>query len=512
MSARKVTVRVLPAQHGLPATAFTSGAPTRNACLRYGERVRQTARSVPEPPGRRDGERVGGEAAGAEAAAVPGPARARPECRPGLTAALYAAALTAFVVLRLHAVTAVEPRHFRDTSGYLRIARLPLADPRAWAGTRPFLVPLLYRVLQGDARRIVLTQLALSIAAWAALAVAMARAVRSAAVRVVVFGLVLMLGLATPIILWDGVLLSESVALSLTALVVAAGLALLRRWTALGAVCFVGLAAGLAAARDVAGYALLILAVVIAGGAWRAGSRRRRWLAVAGALIVVAGLGMASALPSKRWLSPSLNVLTQRILPDEARRGYFVERGMPVSPALLRLSGRWPRDEDRALYRDPGLEDFRRWWLARGRLVYAGLLLTHPAYLVGGPAADLATLVSPRVARYAPAGFTPVLGAWPDGLMVSGSTPVLVALGAAALGSAVALWRRRRWAAPWLVPLALVASAAMLAAVTWHGDAMEVGRHALPVAVHLRLGVLLALALAADEWIAPAATRTDPRA
>lgn len=97
-----------------------------------------------------------------------------------------------------------------------------------------------------------------------------------------------------------------------------------------------------------------------------------------------------------------------------------------------------------------------------------------------------------RLDAYAPPGFTAAL---PAGLEVAvypgtpgarhGCGGAVVFLAAVAIG---------RPGAVWLVP---VASAVPLAGLIWHADAMEVDRHALPVAVELRCGLLLLF------WLGP---------
>jgi hypothetical protein len=59
----------------------------------------------------------------------------------------------------------------------------------------------------------------------------------------------------------------------------------------------------------------------------------------------------------------------------------------------------------------------------------------------------------------------------------------------------IAVWKRR---ITWLVPLLLVLLFYPHAAIAWHGDSNDVGRHALQAAIHFRLGVWTFVLLTAD--------------
>jgi hypothetical protein len=63
------------------------------------------------------------------------------------------------------------------------------------------------------------------------------------------------------------------------------------------------------------------------------------------------------------------------------------------------------------------------------------------------------------------------------------------------LGYCNVIWKRT---AVLLVPVMMIVLTYPLAAIVWHGDAAEVGRHALMVAIQLRLGLWMLLLFAAD--------------
>jgi hypothetical protein len=68
---------------------------------------------------------------------------------------------------------------------------------------------------------------------------------------------------------------------------------------------------------------------------------------------------MCQQIRGKRWGLPFFNVLGQRVLPIPERTTCLAELGMPVTPALMRLSGKWGSSENLAFYNDPELQGFR---------------------------------------------------------------------------------------------------------------------------------------------------------
>lgn len=415
--------------------------------------------------------------------------------------ALYLTLLAAYVVLRFQAFASVEPRRFRDTQGYMLAAERSLVRPEMWLGFRPFLVPLLYKVLGVDPRKAIVAQWGISVTAWAVLAMVTAREVRSPLLKPFVLASLLAFGSAGPIALWDGALLSESLALSLTALLVACGLRLGARWTFRGALLAAATGGALVFTRYVYAYLLFVLAGILAGGSLLARRHRTRWLIVAGMLAVVALAGGFLGQAGARWFFSSLNVLAQRLLPHDEARAYFVAHGMPVSPALTRLSGQWAWSEDRAFYTDPALADFRQWWTRHGKATYVRFLLGHPAYVLAGPTRDLEVLVSPELLRYVPDGWTGILGGRIDRLVYPGELRWVLAWLAAVLVLSLVAMASRGPEVVWLVPATLVLSSVPFGLMIWHADALEISRHVLPVGIHVRLGLLLMFWLATDRLV-----------
>jgi hypothetical protein len=86
---------------------------------------------------------------------------------------------------------------------------------------RPFLVPLLYKILSLDPTLISLTQLGLSIVCWSFLAFSSIRIVSGFWLKLFSMTVLLGLGSVPNVTRWDRVLLSESLTISISALLIA---------------------------------------------------------------------------------------------------------------------------------------------------------------------------------------------------------------------------------------------------------------------------------------------------
>ncbi len=390
-------------------------------------------------------------------------------------------------------------REFPDTADYVHIASLPVWDPGFLGGGHPFTPPLFYKLASSEPTGATALQWTVSVLCWATLALFVARAVRSRWLKPVAVGLVLAFSLSAEIIQWDRVMLSESISLSLLALLLACWLWLLEGWSWRKAVLLLLIASLWAFARDTNAYAGLMMAgLLVVLAPFRPAPRR--YLIVAGAFLAIFVAADVSMTAGYRWVAPFLHVLTQRVLPHAARTADFARLGMPLTPSLMRLAEQSPSEQD---WEDPSLEDFRQWLHARGKRSYPRFLLLHPEIVAKEPLGHLGELVSPRLEGYAPPGFLAPLGGWMTALTYPTHPVLLSTLLAAALGVAGSVAIRMRPRPVWVIPLALLLLAYPLAALVWHGDTAEIGRHALQVGVQLRLGLWLLLLFGADLAASP---------
>jgi hypothetical protein len=406
----------------------------------------------------------------------------------------------AYLGLRVASMSAIEePFVTFDSRIYLRLAGLPLWAPRFWAGERPWTTPLAFKLVGLDLRWILWFHVALSVACWTALAATLARHLQAPPLRLAAWGIVLLFSMASDILIWDGNIMSESVSLSLSALLVALWLRLIERWRWPTAMLLMLTVLLWAFTRDPNAWLLLMAAGLCAlAGAVRRSARRH--LVIAGFLAVCFVASLTGSNLASRWLVPFLNIVGHRILPHPERVAAFEQFGMPATQALMRRTGKSAWSDGWAFFNDPGLLSFWAWVNERGRSSYVQYLVTHPVATLVDPLRDLDGVISPDFHRWPPRGFSPVLFGLADALYVRRGA-LLWVLAGAALGVAALVTMRRRWDVRLLVPVALVGLVYPYWVFVWQADPTSIDRHSLPIGVQLRLGVwMLALVLADMAW------------
>lgn len=371
---------------------------------------------------------------------------------------------------------------------------------------RLFTVPLLYHFASADRQRAG-AQLAISILCWTLLAFAAAYALRTSELKPVAFALILLFSLSTPVLLWDRFLMAESASASLTAALVASWLVFLRRpggWTVSAVVVSTFL---FVFVRETHAVLMAGLSCVLMIWSILPGPRRHRILAAA-FIAAISGWSLFSVSRSReRWTFDMENVIAQRILTEPARLAEFQRAGMPVTPKLRGLAGKYASSDDWAFSRAPELESFRTWLDRDFGKAYLRYLLRNPSWALAAPFGD-SRLLSPnplqppfsvyfeKQSLHLPGSAQRLL--YPD----SGSSLLVLCM----VGIASVTWGgiRRGLRRETAVSILLVLSTIPHGLVAWHGDAMEVARHGVPVATDLRLGLLLLLLQAADGLLANA--------
>jgi hypothetical protein len=262
---------------------------------------------------------------------------------------------------------------------WLRALHASIFSSKFWLGPRPPTLSLVYKLVGGSDRGLVLFQTVFATASWATLALVLSTFVRASASVALVLLFVLGLGLTTPVLCWDDLIRSESMGLSTFVLCFAAVLRFVRssstgadrRWRVVWAVVASVSGALSAFARETNAYLLPLLALFVLAGAATAFPRgravpagvRRTWgppLALALSLFAVAWSSRTATRASGRYVFPLMNVIFKRVLPRPHELAYFRdELGMPVSRALMERRSRWASADDRAAFHLPELADFQ---------------------------------------------------------------------------------------------------------------------------------------------------------
>jgi hypothetical protein len=368
-------------------------------------------------------------------------------------------------------------------------------------------VPLLWKILPGHDIWRARGHFALSLVCWPVLAWAVARCLHPGRMRYIGFGAVLVFSMSFAIIRWDTVMLSESVSLSLTALVVAGWLELVRapRPAMVAAVLVATLF--WVFARDSNGVITLCLVPFALAWSWRPGALGRLWaLGLAGGLLAIF---LASFLATttddaqlRRNQRPILHVIGRRVLvtPDEER--FFRQHGMPAPTPRARAQRKSLAGlAERTLPSDPATDRFLEWSRKHGRGVLAQYLLRHPFGTFKQAVRNRQRLLAGVTVGYTARNARRLLPEPIENLAYPrGAQDVLFWLVVVCVG-AVSVWRRIGASRVWLVPAIALLLQVPHAIVVYQADTLEIPRHAVLVAVMTRLSLLLLALFAIDAVI-----------
>jgi hypothetical protein len=425
--------------------------------------------------------------------------------RPGTAWLVFGAAFEAGGLVRWWQVHGTTTLRWNDTADFLASSRAPWWSQELWVGERTPLTPVVLKFVDGDMRLFIAFQCVVAALCWAALAASVWTVVGGRRGPYLAAGLILAFSLTVPVVMWDRSALSESLAVSLLALTVAAGLQVAARPSRVAVVSLLVVAAGCLLVRDspavvalVGGAALVGLLPVRHLRARRRGEPGPALRTPVTALAVgTLALGLAASVAAghgQRHVYPLRNVLEVRVLPYPERVRWFANHGMPQAEEFLGQDARRPVEEaGRApvVYVADDDRELRPWlaWLAEdGRATFARWALTHPWYVLDEPfRSPERTFNNAGGDRGFYAGGSQRRVPLVDRLLVHRTWVVgLVAIVAAGY----AIGRRR--VTPALVTGAVTAALAVPhGLVAWHLDGMETARHLVIPALQFHLGVLL---------------------
>jgi hypothetical protein len=387
-----------------------------------------------------------------------------------------------------------------DTTSYVRISKESIFGNRFLASSRPLFFPFVLKLFRNNAETVVWAQGIFSIISWSILAISVAYSLHIFFLRMAAFGLILLLSLYRYIIGWDSVLLTESFSLSLMALFVAGWLWLMKGWRWQKVIFILIVALLWTFCRDTNAWVILMLALFLL----LLLSVRlidRRYLIFSIAFMIMFFLSNLSADFGDRWIFPFQNILGRRILPNAQAVDYFTNCGMPVSSALMQLTGGYANSLDRAFYEDPVLEDYRLWLHRTGKLCYVKWLLSDPVESIRGPLAEFNTLISMQNIQpfLFSARFSPVLPGRFEAIFFPRQQLLIllvVVSGIAWIGLLTKAWMQNK---VWWVVIMLNILVFPHYFIVWHGDIMGIYRHVLTVSIQFYLGTWILMLLVLDR-------------
>ena len=371
-----------------------------------------------------------------------------------------------------------------------------------WMHTKPWGAAVLYKIIGTSPVIINLVQTLLSTLAWMALAWVFSLAIHNRWLKAVALALILGFSLAPSIQMWNHIIQSESLSISLMALGLAIWLSLSQKWRWDKFLALIFLFAWWVGTREANVYlGLTIAGILIFVGLFY--KRQRFYWALSILLIFFGYLNMqiSEAPTIPRWLYPLTNTVLNRILPNEEYLSYFEAEGMPVFPELLTLSGGLAHSGDFAIFNNSAFDEVERWLYKHGKGVYLRFLISHPVYTLTDPWKNIGLLLEPKnLLSYAPSQYKPTQG-WLFGALIFPDSLWLVSM--LALATLILTLKVKPWRDPRVFWLMLGSLALFFPRfyLVWHGDAAEVGRHAIQASIQLRLTLWLLLLLALDKMV-----------
>ena len=429
-----------------------------------------------------------------------------------------------YVAARLLSSFGKKAGYFADTNLYLEF--------RSFDTRRPWTVAWLFDLLDGhNHTRIIWAQVLIACACWSVLALVMAARCAPPA-RPWIAGAVVVLASSVQVAEWDYLLLSESLAISLLALWVAAvirwiqpGPAHAGSWSsAVRRAAPVALVGWLwTQTRETNSFSAIVVVVMI--GAVRFFRSRPEARRAAVAVVVACGFALGSSwmlsthTNSLPYLDPAppdakhrsitlanyrfMDVFGKRILFDPKAVAWFDRQGMPQFPGRNELRDFSAADRDYQMYDNA---EFVRWVDRHGQGAYARWLLSRPWWSIRFPFKASNELLAPQVdyyfahiRRHLPEAIEqPIWPAQPGFVLEVIAVVLAVAVAAA--------WRRRRYGLGdsdlWPVGTALLAGSFAALIGTWHGAWLEAARHNIVNNVSIRISLIV---------LAASACRGNPR-
>ena len=386
-----------------------------------------------------------------------------------------------------------------DTTSYLEGAGMQLSDPAFFSERRPWGILLIYKLLGGSLSAIGIAQLMVSTLAWLSLVWVLVGSLRTTTGKLLGFVFTLGVSLSPMVQVWNHAGLSESLSISMMVLILGLLIGLLQRWRWAFFLALIFTFAVWVSIHEVNLYLGLLAAITLfIFGLVRKHYRTFLVLSFSIAVILVINSHLSSLYGLPRWALPVAEVLTKRILPVPEYLDYFSSQGMPVTPELMALSGRWAHSDNFAILNNLKLRKFSNWLFKDGRTIYAKFLVAHPIYTLTMPLLNIHDMLAVDFSNLIP-GYEPALPVIANELFFPiGWFWIFLAISVLLFG--FILWNSRLEGSRvfWLIVLFFVFSIPYLY-LAWHGDALDLERHAAIVNIQFHLGIWLLLIFYLDK-------------
>ena len=396
---------------------------------------------------------------------------------------------------------------WNDSKAYVPVASQPLWSRAFLDGQRPPLFPLLIKIV-GTSESLLVAQATIAAIAWGVLAWTVGRLIAHGWQRVAATWVILAFATALPVTLWNRSMLSESLAMSMLAMMFAGFIWSVRRLTWPRVFATTAACLGLAATKDALVWMVALLGIAVAANTIMSVGKGRALLLRTGVLAMclfsVVALTEWGTLSSHRTNQDVSDVFCVRVFPFPSRVAWFAAHGMPEQTQIDAIAKATLTQFNTAKVvapppSDPSFAPLRRWLATKGTDDYLLWLATHPGYVITEPLyrpERAYNFFQGNLARYAAtqnrmqSPLTIVM--WP---------PLIGILALAAVATYFSVmsgvWRQR----PWRIVLILVGIGVLEMLIAWHGDGQEVTRHTVEGLAAFRLGLWVVVTLGVlDPW------------
>jgi|GEM_PF-868003 len=448
----------------------------------------------------------------------------RPVVVNALLAVLNIAIMASFVPQKLAYAEFSAERVFRDTEWYVETASAPLGSLDFWAGTRAFTYPLVFKLFGINSGNftdpdlladVVQFQYWFSIFAWSALALAVSQCMRALWLRPVVLSLVLYFSLNLQISIWDNLILSESTSFSLFALLIAVWIL----WNAtasketghLAQIGYLSLTVLITIlyvfSRESNQYFVFfgVLILLSAGLFGILPPRNTNYLLAY--FVIFIGIVVGKNISFERsnlWQVHLFDHLAHRIIPDERMLDFFVSAGLPLSEDLIGITDMPGHEYLPYLFDDPGMAEVREWVSQYGLSTYLGYLISHPIDSLIEPLRQFPSiLLGDNLEYHNPRYAVQTIPVWLMDLTrrfyPRDFYTMIAFVGLAAFGVIRYIFDRNQARSSWIVVAVLLVSLYPMMFIIWHGNPIEIERHAASIGIQLRLMGWMTVALLLDQ-------------
>jgi hypothetical protein len=203
-----------------------------------------------------------------------------------------------------------------------------------------------------------------------------------------------------------------------------------------------------------------------------------------------------------RWQILIYDNLALRLLKDEQAIKYLDKMGLPIDDALMSVTTMTPPEYQKYFLNSDKMDEVRTWVNSTGKTIYLRYLISRPGFSLLKPIYESKKLINGSSVEYrrerqpsrpVAAVITRISNIfYPRSPLILGFMLVISIIGAL------------HWlcghekTSVWVIIMALVVSIYPLMFIVWHGNPMEVERHAVQIAVQFRLAGWMAVV----AWLA----------